>query len=521
MASRFDDAIEATDRALRTSRPMRTWLSSLRWCGDSVRGTTELVVKDRAILFESGSEALVLFLVIATHADLGARPIHLPLSIASARFDPGAFELEAGDNTFYLTEAERRESYARFAIEAFRRRAKIPTASGDSLTFHGEGIAAFRGIAPSPGSDTSNIVLRISTASGDVVLKSYKFLDTGNREPEILARLHARDFPNVALFLGEVALGQGTDRLVLGMTTKHVDADDLFTWLCDEWRKTLARDAGPGEEFVEGSRDLVSDLGAATAALHEALVDRHPGPWHPEPFTEEDFRDAFKSATRSLGAALRRLGQLAHAAEPTLAESARQARTQLLDLRAPIEETLGHLEAHVGSVKSVIHSDLHLAQVLRRRSDGELLFIDFEGEPDRASGERGRKLPPLRDVGSMVRSFAYVRHYAIRNFIGPSPASPLGRDPEAVSGPKDAIIDRLTAWEWEMVGRFTRAYLSRSKLHHSRDATVAKSLIRGWAMEKALYELEYELKHRVENLSIPLDGIATLATPSPGEKYLT
>src|SRR5438445_9838074 len=90
-----------------------------------------------------------------------------------------------------------------------------------------------------------------------------------------------------------------------------------------------------------------SDLGKATAALHDAFVDRHPGFWHPEPFTEEDFRGMFKSATRSLGAALRRLGQLAHAEEPSLAESARMARTRLLELRAPIEETLRHLEAHV------------------------------------------------------------------------------------------------------------------------------------------------------------------------------
>jgi predicted trehalose synthase len=81
-------------------------------------------------------------------------------------------------------------------------------------------------------------------------------------------------------------------------------------------------------------------------------------------------------------------------------------------------------------------------------------------------------------------------------------------------------MDRLTAWERDMVGRFTRAYLSRSTLHHSRDAKEAGRLIRGWAMEKALYELEYELKHRIENLSIPLDGIAALAVPSPADKHL-
>src|SRR5439155_1503571 len=69
MVSRFDDAIVATDRALRASRPMRNWLGTLRWCGDSIHGTTGLTVKDRAILSESGVEAIVLLLLHATDHD--------------------------------------------------------------------------------------------------------------------------------------------------------------------------------------------------------------------------------------------------------------------------------------------------------------------------------------------------------------------------------------------------------------------------------------------------------------------
>ncbi len=514
MVSRFDDAIVATDRALRASRPMRNWLGTLRWCGDSIHGTTGLTVKDRAILSESGVEAIVLFLLHTTDPDTGARPLHLPLSIASARLDPTAFELEADHDTFYVMEAERRETFARFAVDAFRRGAKIPTESGDSLSFHGQDIGVFRGASLIPGGDTSNVVLRIATASRDIVLKSYKFLDTGNREPDILARLHARKFPHVARLLGEVALGRGPDRLVLAVATEHVDADDLFAWLCDGWRKSLGREIGPDEDFDEASRHLASDLGGATAALHEALIDRHPGFWHPEPFTDEDFRDVFKSATRSLGAALRRLGHLARADESVLAESARMARTQLLQLRAPIEESLRHLEGHVGGVKSVIHSDLHLAQVLRRRADGVLLFIDFEGEPERGSGERGRRLPPLRDVGSMLRSFAYVRHYVIRDHVGLPGPTPLP-EPAKVPFPEGAVVERIRRWEEDMLRRFTAAYLSHSTLHHSTDAREAGLLIRGWAMEKALYELEYELKHRIANFPIPLEGIATLAVALP------
>lgn len=516
MPSRFEDAIESTARALQRSRPLRMWLRSLRWCGDSIRLTTELAVKDRVLLAQSGSEAIVLFFLVATDPDIGARPIHLPLSIASVRLDSGAFELQADGTTFYVTEAERRESYARFSTEAFRRGAKIPTGSGDSLTFQGEGIGAFRGVSPIPGGDTSNILLRIITSSGDLVLKSYRLLDTGNREPEILSRLHARKFPHAARFLGDVGLGLGKDRLVLGIMTEHVDAVDLFTWFCDEWRQSLGRDVDASDDVAEESRSLASDLGVATAELHHALIDRHAGPWHPEPFTPDDFRGTFKAGTRFLGAALRRLGQLAHAEEPKLAETARTARTELLDLRASIEATLGYLETNVGGAKSIIHSDLHLAQVLRRRSDGELLFIDFEGEPERPPGERGRKLPPLRDVGTMVRSFAYVRHYAMRDFVGSLATRMPLPEMDSPTVTQQTVMDRLIAWEAEMVSGFTHAYLSHSTLHHDLDRTEAAKLIRGWAMEKALYELDYELKHRIENFPIPVEGIAALTISARG-----
>src|SRR5688572_12070739 len=325
MASRFDAAIEATVQAIRGSRRVRMWLRSLRWCGESVRPTTDLAVKDRAILVESGTEAIVFFLLVARDQDTGARPIHLPLSIAFARFDPTALELETGRESIYVMQAERRDSYAKFVLEAFRQGTKLRTEAGDTLTFRGDPMGGFRSISPMSEGETSNLLLRIVTGSGGVVLKSYKLLDTCNREPEILGRLHARSFPHAARFLGELHLGGGEDRLVLGILTEYVDAVDLFTWLREAWRRALGNE-DVTTELAAASRRLASDLGAATAALHDALIDRHPGPWRTEVFSEEDFRGTFKDSTRFLGSALRRLGQLAHSADPVLVESVRHSR---------------------------------------------------------------------------------------------------------------------------------------------------------------------------------------------------
>jgi len=512
MASRFEDAIESTARALRQSRQLRIWLRSLRWCGDSIRLTTEVAVRDHVLLAQSGSEAIVLFLLRVRDPEGRARPVHLPLSIALARLDSAAFQLEADGSVFYILEAERRDGYARLVADGFRRGAKIRTSSGDSLTFRGEAVDAFRGMSSMPVVDTSNVLIRIATARDAIILKSYKFLDASNREPEILARLHARNFPHAARFVGQVLLGRGKDRLVLAIATEHVDGPDVFSWLRETWTQGLTAEGGSNAELNRASRSLASDLGVATARLHEALIDRHPGPWRLEPFTSEDFRLVFKESMGSLAAALRRLGQLGHTAEQTRADSARRARSLLLDLRQGIEKTLGNLEANVGGPKAVTHSDLHLAQVLRRRSDGRLLFIDFEGEPERAPGQRARKLPPLRDVGAMVRSFDYVRHYVMRGSAGDAellPMRPLDLDVFPTS--QRDLMKRLTGWEDEIVERFVRAYFDSSTLYRDLERTDARSLVRGWAMEKALYELDYELKHRIENFPIPLEGIAALA----------
>src|SRR2546425_6565829 len=102
MASRFEDAIEATDRALRTSRPLRIWLGSLRWCGDSIHRTTRLTVKDRAVLTESGRQAIVFSLRLAPDPDAGARPLFLPRSLARVRLDRQGSALEADQSTIFI-----------------------------------------------------------------------------------------------------------------------------------------------------------------------------------------------------------------------------------------------------------------------------------------------------------------------------------------------------------------------------------------------------------------------------------
>ena len=514
MDPRHAPAIEAVEDAIRHSVSFREWLRGQRWFGDSVGVRAEIAVKDRADLVSSGTQALVLFIAVAPQPE-GDIVINLPLSISHARLSPGAFELPVGAGRVYVSGAEEQEPYMRWLVENFERRGKIPTKGGDSLSFQGEPLGAFRSVGPSLAGDSTNLLVRVTSARSEVVFKSYKLPDVRNREPEILERLHRKQFRHVPRYLGELALGSGPTRLVLGVATEFVESVDLFTWMTRGWQGELIEAPEPPREPFEPSSPAVAGaLGEATAELHNALFDRHPGTWQAETFREEDATAARRAAITNLGESLRRLVILAKGGDARAAELAAKAREFLFDNREEIEWILRGLDANLGTPKMVIHGDLHLGQVLRRNADGGLLFIDFEGEPERTRGQRSWRLPPLRDVATMSRSFSYVKHYAWREAVrGDATAAMRLLMSEGLAQPEATTARRLLRWEASVADQFTQRYLAHSTLYEGMRPEEALQAIQGWMMEKALYEFRYELKFRPQNIFIPLEGIMTLATP--------
>ena len=144
----------------------------------------------------------------------------------------------------------------------------------------------------------------------------------------------------------------------------------------------------------------------------------------------------------------------------------------------------------VGSAGRIIrhHGDYHLGQVLLG-ADQRWIVLDFEGEPARTLVERRRKRSPLRDVAGMLRSFAYA-----------ASASRILHDKPAPDG-----------WEDEVRGAFLEAYLASvdQRLLPPGHAAVER-LIAVFELEKAVYELHYELDNRPDWASIPVAGICRL-----------
>jgi trehalose synthase-fused probable maltokinase len=145
--------------------------------------------------------------------------------------------------------------------------------------------------------------------------------------------------------------------------------------------------------------------------------------------------------------------------------------------------------ANVGPTGRMIrhHGDYHLGQVLWAKDDW--VILDFEGEPARSLAERRRKRSPLRDVAGMLRSFAYAASAA--ELQGGRPA-PEGWEAQA----RQEFLD----------GYF--ATVDRTLIPSSQDAVTR--LLSLFELEKAVYELRYELNHRPDWLGIPVAGILRL-----------
>ena len=144
-----------------------------------------------------------------------------------------------------------------------------------------------------------------------------------------------------------------------------------------------------------------------------------------------------------------------------------------------------------------IHGDYHLGQVLITRND--FVIIDFEGEPGHSLAQRRAKQSPLRDVAGMLRSFSYVQHSALR--------SVAHDETEAAK-----LAPLAQAWESEVRAAFLSSYdalAQPAKMYGS--ALTGKGLLRLFELEKALYELRYELGNRPAWVGIPLQGILECA----------
>ncbi len=238
-------------------------------------------------------------------------------------------------------------------------------------------------------------------------------------------------------------------------------------------------------------------LGQRTGELHLALASDLEDPaFAPEPFTSHYQRSLYELVRTRSQRALQLLRTHLHGVPDQLRDSAKRV---LADEKRFGERIKKLLSQRITSLRIRCHGDYHLGQVLFTGND--FIIIDFEGEPGRYLAERRFKRSALTDVAGMLRSFHYASVYALRH---------KGVREEDIT----ALMPWAEAWRRWVTSAFLRSYLATvdGAPFIPRGREELRLLLEIYIIEKAFYEVAYELNNRPEWLDIPLTGLLQLLT---------
>ncbi|HEY9227456.1 MAG TPA: hypothetical protein VIP11_12455, partial [Gemmatimonadaceae bacterium] len=336
----------------------------------------------------------------------------------------------------------------------------------------------------------------------EAILKLFRTVSPGAHPDVEVTRyltMHA-NFANTPALLAALYLEHRGEVTTSGMMQTYLPGStDVWTYALDRARPYFTAPANKDapNEFVDDARQL----GVVTRRLHDALAGDEDVPDFAAETALPDDLDrwahrAQQSIRDSLALLERRLGNPAFPRD-------RVAEAQaLVKRRDHFDGWINEIADQVGDdlgMRTRTHGDYHLGQVLRTRS-GELMIIDFEGEPARPLAERREKTSPLRDVAGMLRSFAYA-------------AATLATT-EGRNSPPQLRELRTARWERDVRTAFLDGYFAEQDeegLLPDEDIN-ARRLIALFETEKAFYELAYELNNRPSWVGIPMRGIAKLFT---------
>jgi len=522
-----------------------------RWFGGKARALAGAEIRD-AIPITAGSTRAFLLFCEVTYQDGATETYALPVTAAFgeeadriAREAPQAVLArftgrDAGpQKRGVVYDALWNEGVARRLLEAIGRGERLPGKAG---TLAASATAAYRVIVPADSRTGARIMKaeqsNTSVAYGDrAMLKLYRRLQAGiNPELEIGRALTSVAFPYSAPVGGAIEyLRPGSEPMTVGVLQAFVrnegDAWGQMMKCVEEFLSRVPRqgagvqpDLGWGRSLQELAQaslperarrllgpalDAAGRLGRRTAALHLALAQpREDAAFAPEPMTGEYRRSRHEAMIRLWRDTRLLLGQRREA----LPSGLQAEVNSLLDREHEVQARFRALmDVRDGGLRIRCHGDYHLGQVLWTGSD--YVVIDFEGEPARPVSERRTKHSPLLDVAGMLRSFDYA-----------GAAARGGRRSEAMDPDLAAWTGLWSRW---VGAEFLKEYrqATREAPFCPRSEQAVEALLTVHLLEKAVYELGYELNNRPEWVAIPLRGVieilnkgGTRAAAPPGQR---
>lgn len=439
------------------------WLAARRWYATKSQAIAAIEVQDAVTL--AADPALVLALVRARLADGREERYGLVLSFADGDGTEGdGAAVVQRTATATVLDALADPGRARVLLTAIDAETALDGDRGRFSFHRGQynGPLDTGGSARAMGVEQSNSSIVFS----DTVLKVFRRLEPGvNPELEVLRFLTRRGFPNIAPLRG------WCDYQGPGVRATLAVAQQFVATAQGGWEMALERIASdPAGLLIE-----LAALGRATAELHNALASDADDP---DFAPVEPDGDALAAAITEIDADVQRVFARLPEDERLAAIAGRGEELRGLLATASRAATGGR------AIRT--HGDYHLGQTLHT-AEGWVI-IDFEGEPARPLAERRAKRSPLRDVASMLRSFAYAVA-ATEMTGGAAPAAFEARAREAYLDAYRGTVDAI--------------------LLPDGDAAVT-ALLSLFELEKVVYELRYELDNRPEWLPIPAAGIRRL-----------
>jgi maltose alpha-D-glucosyltransferase/alpha-amylase len=330
-------------------------------------------------------------------------------------------------------------------------------------------------------------------------LKFYRRLQSGiNPEVEIGRYLtEVVRFPNIVPVAGwaEYRNSEGTPvtlALLQAFVMNQGDGWDYTVNYLTRFLEERRTDVAMAEDVHGAYLELVKTLATRTAELHRALAAATSDPaFTPEKIQEEDLARWRRNVRNEAETTLEMLAERAAQLPATINSEAQHLLSQRAILLRRIDSSVPRLPR---GLKTRLHGDYHLGQVLLKRND--FIIVDFEGEPGRPLAERRVKHSPLRDVAGMLRSFTYARWAGMQHCTAQS-AEDCSR--------WDALLEK---WEADVKSTFLATYDAIARgagIYQSLEE--AQPLLTLFEVEKALYETRYELGNRPDWASIPLRSL--------------
>lgn len=495
-------------------RVLPSYIAGQRWFGGKSRGIRSVRLVSSAPLLQTSS---ALCLVEVTHKDSSTSLYQLPLAVAeSSQAETLTAQLP------YAVIATLKNGnilYDATASDEFRAALlRIVTHTSDEIDSSlatTQSAVELTSLISQPSRVSSAEQSNTSIFYGDqAILKLYRHIQRGENPDVEVSRFltNVAHFQSTPAYLGDLHLASDDTTLAF-LQTFAVNKGDGWKWTlaslshfytaitdvsAPEGLTLLPNLNAPGiahtdlNEYAGSYLEAAKLLGKRTAEMHLALATPSDNSaFTVESLTANDIEALGKSIAAQATEAFDALqAGLAHLTSETQALAARllEKRQEILAL---VHKPSGALTGFGARMR--IHGDYHLGQLLRTGID--FLIVDFEGEPARSLSERRRKNSPLKDVAGMLRSFSYAAHSALP--VSPSPSQ----------------LAWSSLWENASANAFLTGYREAMTAHPDLlpQPEHAQGLLLTFLLEKALYELLYELNNRPEWLSLPLNGLIALA----------